>query len=90
LSAWCRYYHYDYSLATFVGILAESINTMAGIHMSNELFERAVLSAPSAKIEVHILSKVILIVSILSIIGAGWIILSYCVSKPVSPPSHES
>jgi hypothetical protein len=40
----------------------------------------AVLSAPSNPVEIHILSTVILVVSVLSAIGAGWIILSFMVS----------
>jgi len=42
-----------------------------------QLVERMVLSAPRAAREVQILSQVILAVSVLSIVGAGWIILSF-------------
>jgi hypothetical protein len=40
----------------------------------------AVLSAPTNPQEVHILNTVILVVAIFSVIGAGWIILSFLVS----------
>jgi len=39
-----------------------------------------ILSAPSSSSEIHILTLVILIVSVLSALGAGWIILSFSVS----------
>lgn len=44
------------------------------------LVVRAVLSAPSRIYEIRTLNQVILAVSIFSILGAGWIILSFCVS----------
>lgn len=39
-----------------------------------------VLSAPTSPQKIHILNSVILTVSILSTLGAGWIILSFLVS----------
>ena len=48
-------------------------------HSGRDLVPRVVLSAPAAS-QVHVLNVVILVVSILSIVGAGWIVLSFCVS----------
>ena len=45
----------------------------------------SVLSAPTSLEEVHILSTAILVVSGLSAIGAGWIILSFTVSLALDP-----
>jgi hypothetical protein len=39
-----------------------------------------VLSAPTSPQNIHVLNSVILTVSILSALGAGWIILSFLVS----------
>lgn len=58
---------------------------MADLDMSQHGFQRAVLSAPTASGEVSTLNIVILTVSILSILGAGWIILSFCVSDQTLP-----
>ena len=41
----------------------------------------AVLSAPSSPGEIRVLSTVIVVVSVLSAFGAGWIILSFLVSS---------
>jgi len=41
----------------------------------------AVLSAPASPEKIHILSSVILAVSIFSALGAGWIIASFLVNK---------
>jgi len=41
----------------------------------------AVLSAPSSPGEIQVLSTVIVVVSVLSALGAGWIILSFLVSS---------
>lgn len=46
-----------------------------------QLASRAVLSAPASPRQIQILNQVILTVSALSITGAGWIILSFCVSR---------
>ena len=38
------------------------------------------LSAPSSPDEIRTLSTVIVVVSVMSVVGAGWIILSFIVS----------
>jgi hypothetical protein len=53
---------------------------MADLHSWIQLSERTVLSAPRKAHETHTLNQVILVVSLLSIVGAGWIVLSFCVS----------
>lgn len=50
-------------------------------HTTSKVLQRRVLSSPSSIEQVQIQTKVILIVSILSIVGAGWIVLSFCVSS---------
>jgi hypothetical protein len=46
----------------------------------DQFAKRAVLSAPASPQQIQILNQVILAVSALSITGAFWIILSFCVS----------
>jgi hypothetical protein len=45
------------------------------------IVQRTVLSAPSKLHEIEVLNQVILAVSVLSIAGAGWIVLSFCVGR---------
>ncbi|KAL5349678.1 hypothetical protein ACLOAV_004708 [Pseudogymnoascus australis] len=47
------------------------------------------LSAPSSPKEVHTLSTAILVVSVLSAIGAGWIILSFILFRPLRSFRHQ-
>ncbi|KAF2679966.1 hypothetical protein K458DRAFT_393235 [Lentithecium fluviatile CBS 122367] len=56
---------------------------------NGRLVERVVLSAPSQLQEIRTLNLVILAVSVLSIIGAGWIILSFCLFKEVRTFRHQ-
>jgi hypothetical protein len=49
-----------------------------------EMLRREGLAAPTAKAQIHIQSVVVLIVSISSLLGAGWIILNYAVGSPFS------
>lgn len=44
-----------------------------------------VLSAPSTSAQIHVLSAIIVTVSVLSATGAGWIILSFLVSQILNP-----
>lgn len=46
-------------------------------------YRREALAAPADRSEMVLQSIVILVVSILSILGAGWIILSFCVTSHV-------
>ncbi|KFZ08419.1 hypothetical protein V502_09380 [Pseudogymnoascus sp. VKM F-4520 (FW-2644)] len=46
------------------------------------------LSAPSSPEEVHTLSIAILVVSVFSALGAGWIILSFIAAEEFPPPAH--
>ncbi|KAF1993243.1 hypothetical protein P154DRAFT_503807 [Amniculicola lignicola CBS 123094] len=48
-----------------------------------------VLSAPVATHQIRILNQVILATSVLSIIGAGWIIISFCLFKQVRTFRHQ-
>lgn len=50
---------------------------------------RVVLSAPELPHQVTILNEVILAVSILSIMGAGWMILSFCLFKELRTFRHQ-
>lgn len=43
------------------------------------VYRREALAAPADRSEMVLQSIVILVVSILSILGAGWIIVSFCV-----------
>ncbi|KAL3423707.1 G-protein coupled receptor 1 [Phlyctema vagabunda] len=53
------------------------------------LFGRTTLSAPSSPSEIHTLSIVITIVAISSILGAGWIIISFALFKPLRTFRHQ-
>ncbi|KAH8754280.1 G protein-coupled glucose receptor regulating Gpa2-domain-containing protein [Hyaloscypha finlandica] len=48
-----------------------------------------VLSAPTSPQKTHVLNSVILTVSILSALGAGWIILSFLLFKPLRSFRHQ-
>jgi len=70
---------------------------MAYLESSPYLFKRTVLSAPAKVQEIKMLNQIILAVSVLSILGAGWIVLSFCVSEDpclsgiyCMPPSTDS
>ncbi|KAH7114210.1 G protein-coupled glucose receptor regulating Gpa2-domain-containing protein [Dendryphion nanum] len=62
---------------------------MDDLHSGRSLFGRIVLSAPAANEEIRILNIVILVASILSILGAGWIMLSFCLFKQVRTFRHQ-
>ncbi|KAH6709241.1 G protein-coupled glucose receptor regulating Gpa2-domain-containing protein [Leptodontidium sp. MPI-SDFR-AT-0119] len=49
----------------------------------------AVLSAPSSPYEIWVLSVVIVVVSVLSALGAGWIILSFLLFKSLRTFRHQ-
>ncbi|KAG4413674.1 hypothetical protein IFR04_013178 [Cadophora malorum] len=49
----------------------------------------AVLSAPSSPGEIQVLSTVIVVVSVLSALGAGWIILSFLLFKSLRTFRHQ-
>lgn len=70
----CRYERSAQSASTF-----QKIVNMPSLEYSR-LIKRVVLSAPSKAHEVRVVNQVILAVSALSIAGAGWIIMSFCVS----------
>ncbi|KAF2256060.1 hypothetical protein BU26DRAFT_573909 [Trematosphaeria pertusa] len=55
----------------------------------SRLIKRVVLSAPSKAHEVRVVNQVILAVSALSIAGAGWIIMSFCLFKQVRTFRHQ-
>ncbi|KAK7193442.1 hypothetical protein DPSP01_000005 [Paraphaeosphaeria sporulosa] len=55
----------------------------------SQFARRAVLSAPASPQQIQILNQVILAVSALSITGAGWIILSFCLFKEVRTFRHQ-
>ncbi|KAF2202701.1 hypothetical protein GQ43DRAFT_413143 [Delitschia confertaspora ATCC 74209] len=57
--------------------------------MSMDFFAREVLSAPHRLHEIRVLNEVIVAVSILSILGAGWIMLSFCLFKQVRTFRHQ-
>jgi hypothetical protein len=48
-----------------------------------DVFQREALSAPTSDSDIRTLNIVILIVSIFSALGAGWIVLSFLVSSPL-------
>ncbi|PSN73254.1 hypothetical protein BS50DRAFT_596884 [Corynespora cassiicola Philippines] len=62
---------------------------MVHIDVDQRLFARITLSVPSNTQEVRTLNQVILAVSVLSIVGAGWIILSFCLFKQVRTFRHQ-
>ncbi|PNP76611.1 hypothetical protein FNYG_10030 [Fusarium nygamai] len=53
------------------------------------VYRREALAAPADRSEMVLQSIVILVVSILSILGAGWIILSFCVFKSLRSFRHQ-
>ncbi|KAF2018667.1 hypothetical protein BU24DRAFT_488753 [Aaosphaeria arxii CBS 175.79] len=55
----------------------------------SSLQERTVLSAPQKPWETKVQSTAILVVSLLSILGAGWIVLSFCLFKQVRTFRHQ-
>ncbi|KAF9740548.1 G-protein coupled receptor 1 [Paraphaeosphaeria minitans] len=55
----------------------------------DQFAKRAVLSAPASPHQIQILNQVILAVSALSITGAGWIVLSFCLFKEVRTFRHQ-
>ncbi|KAF2120849.1 G protein-coupled glucose receptor regulating Gpa2-domain-containing protein [Lophiotrema nucula] len=62
---------------------------MTDIQVSGKFLQRAVLSAPSRLHEIRTLNQVILAVSVLSMLGAGWICLSFCLFKQVRTFRHQ-
>ncbi|KAF2189825.1 hypothetical protein K469DRAFT_562731 [Zopfia rhizophila CBS 207.26] len=54
-----------------------------------DIFRKTALAAPKGSYEIRTLSQVILAVSALSILGAGWIILSFCLFKQVRTFRHQ-
>jgi hypothetical protein len=52
-----------------------------------QFVKRAVLSSPASPRQIQMLNQVILAVSALGIMGAFWIILSFCVSWRTMPQS---
>ncbi|KAF2654376.1 hypothetical protein K491DRAFT_717196 [Lophiostoma macrostomum CBS 122681] len=62
---------------------------MANLELDRVLLERTVLSAPIDPVKLRTLNIVILAVSILSMLGAGWIILSFCLFKQVRTFRHQ-
>ncbi|KAL1607674.1 hypothetical protein SLS60_002609 [Paraconiothyrium brasiliense] len=54
-----------------------------------ELATRTALSAPAAPHQIQVLNEAILAVSVLSMAGAGWIILSFCLFKEVRTFRHQ-
>lgn len=50
------------------------------------IYRREALAAPADRSEMVLQSIVILVVSILSILGAGWIIVSFCVITQGTSP----
>lgn len=46
---------------------------------NSEIVPREALAAPTDKFAIHYQSVVIMIVSIMSVLGAGWIMASFCV-----------
>ncbi|KAF2739834.1 hypothetical protein EJ04DRAFT_483211 [Polyplosphaeria fusca] len=62
---------------------------MAYSEADHNVVARAVLSAPSKLHEIHKLNAVIAAVSALSILGAAWIILSFCLFKQVRTFRHQ-
>ncbi|OCK80626.1 hypothetical protein K432DRAFT_281173, partial [Lepidopterella palustris CBS 459.81] len=53
------------------------------------LYVRGVLSAPVMKWQIHTLNGIILAVSLISAIGAGWIIISFLLFKAVRTFRHQ-
>ncbi|VTT59104.1 unnamed protein product [Fusarium fujikuroi] len=53
------------------------------------IYRREALAAPADRSEMVLQSIVILVVSILSILGAGWIIISFCVFKSLRSFRHQ-
>src|SRR5438067_1292809 len=49
----------------------------------------AALAAPATPAGDHVLSSVLFVVALLSILGAGFVILSYAVSRKISKPSRR-
>ncbi|KAF2463377.1 uncharacterized protein BDR25DRAFT_298177 [Lindgomyces ingoldianus] len=60
---------------------------MADIEL--DILDKAVLSAPAHAHEIRVLNTVIAVVSVLSIIGAGWIVMSFCLFKQVRTFRHQ-
>ncbi|KAF2869668.1 G protein-coupled glucose receptor regulating Gpa2-domain-containing protein [Massariosphaeria phaeospora] len=59
------------------------------MELNKHLSSRVVLSAPSDHSKIRTLSEVIVAVSVLSIVGAGWIIVSFCMFKQVRTFRHQ-
>ncbi|KAF1965538.1 family A G protein-coupled receptor-like protein [Bimuria novae-zelandiae CBS 107.79] len=62
------------------------MDTAIGI---DQVAARGVLSAPDSPHQITVLNRVILAVSVLSILGAGWIISSFCTFKELRTFRHQ-